>query len=370
MSRTLKRWALSSVGLALANLILLALFAASAPSPPLFRLQRPVRLLVLAAHQDDEVIQAGGLLIKNAALGGKSVVAYLTNSSNVPGSSDREREARSVWAEFSGEQPELQFLQFVSKREWTDQDKRASREALKEVVSKVNPEITLIPLEEGGSYEHDLLNNLCWSIAPEFPKVRWVQAAEYNPYYLAEKSPGKLLWFLVRLLPFVPYVEPNYGLFPENQQVLEMSEAELRQKKALLAGYQSQADIIPLSQFGYPDLFEDTRQLPTVTVAVIGKKMSPYTIATIMLITMALFFSGAYLASRISWKASLSCLGLLFALGVTTALVRPLLIKEEFVLILPLLCGAIITGAARLFNERNISTPRFFRSDRSVVETK
>ncbi len=344
MRKNLKLIALYCTGIALANLALLFFRALYSPPPPPYHFNQPAKLLVLAAHQDDEVIQAGGLLLKNIALGGSSTIAFLTSPAIPSDAAIRENEARRIWEVFGENKPNLHFMRFPSQSWWPDNAKAEARSALKAMIEAVQPELIVIPLEERGSYEHDLLNNLSWSLAPDFPAVRWLQAAEYNPFYLAEKSPAKLLWFMIRLLPFVSYREPNYGLYPERQSLLAMTDEELRQKKDLLQRYVSQRDIIPLSQFGYPDLFEDSRSLPSETVRFIGKCFSLYSIASVCILLAALFCVGLYTGlavsarSRICWSAA----GVL-SLAVA-ALYRPLLVKEDLLLVLPALAGFLVAN--------------------------
>jgi len=58
----------------------------------------PARLLVLAPHEDDCVIAAGGIGIRNGRLGGTTRIVYLAPD-ETPGLPEiRAREARAAWA--------------------------------------------------------------------------------------------------------------------------------------------------------------------------------------------------------------------------------------------------------------------------------
>ncbi|HQH26489.1 MAG TPA: PIG-L family deacetylase, partial [Oligoflexia bacterium] len=366
MRKTLKLIALYCTGIALANLALLFFRAVLAPPLPLYHFNKPVKLLVLAAHQDDEVIQAGGLLLKNIALGGSSTIAFLTSPAIPSDAAIRENEARRIWEVFGEKKPLLHFMRFPSQSWWPDNAKAEARASLRAVIENAQPELIVIPLEERGSYEHDLLNNLSWSLAPDFPDVRWLQAAEYNPFYLAEESPAKLLWFMIRLLPFVPYREPNYGLYPEQQLVLAMSSAELTNKKKLLLGYVSQRDIIPLSQFAYPDLFEETRHIPQNVSKIFGKYVSNYALISILLVFAALFLTGIWIG--LSARAG-ACLIVISALipACVFASARPILIKEQLLLVAAVAAGFILMCCLRGFRFYASRRGRGINGNRSIA---
>ena len=77
------------------------------------------------------------------------------------------------------------------------------------------------------------------------------------------EAPEKVLWFMIRLLPWIPYHEPTYGLNRQAQLRLEMTPEEVEFKKRLLQSYTSQLGVVPETQFGYPDLIENPQPMKT-----------------------------------------------------------------------------------------------------------
>jgi LmbE family N-acetylglucosaminyl deacetylase len=240
-------------------------------------------MLVFAAHQDDCVIEAGGLAIQNIKLGGEVNIVYLTRPIDQKAALIRKEEAYAAWKLLDSKKIKLSFLDYDSRKVWPEQDEISARGAILSTIEKNNPDLIVIPLKEGGHPEHDLLNALVLDVMTRFPTVEVLQAAEYNPYYIMEHTPTKFLWFLVRLLPFAPYNEPNYGLVPENQMHLRMSRDELDMKIKMLLVFKSQKNEIPLTQFAYADLFEATLVPPSNVWFIIGKYWSLWSILTLFL---------------------------------------------------------------------------------------
>jgi hypothetical protein len=105
-----------------------------------------------------------------------------------------------------------------------------------------------------------------------------------------KNTPSKMLGFLVRLIPFVPYDECNYGLIVENQSRLQLNRDELNKKINMLLMFESQKDVIPIGQFGSADLFETTSNLPTGVYRIQGKFFSSWAVLTLFL-TFLMFWS-------------------------------------------------------------------------------
>jgi len=73
----------------------------------------PRRLLILAPHEDDCVIAAGGIGARNRRLGGATRIVYLVPDEQ-PGMAERRRdEARAAWQEAGLDAGELRFLDLL-----------------------------------------------------------------------------------------------------------------------------------------------------------------------------------------------------------------------------------------------------------------
>jgi LmbE family N-acetylglucosaminyl deacetylase len=286
---------------------------------PLYRLGAPRTVLILAAHQDDAVIQAGGIAIHNQRLGGHTHIAYLTAPSDSALCAARKAEAHRAWALAGEERISLWFLDFPDDGAWGERMQHQARDSIAAIVQRLNPDIAVIPLLEQGHWQHDLLHVLAREALDTLPGIEVLQAAEYNPYFLMRQSPEKTLMFLMRLAPFLPYAEKSYGLIRANQQTVALSEGEIEIKKRMLREFDSQYRVIPVHQFGYPDLFESTEQPPESVIAIGQKYFSPWALATLALTAALIVVAGAlaadFLGGGVLAVAIAGALGLALAGG-------------------------------------------------------
>jgi LmbE family N-acetylglucosaminyl deacetylase len=298
-------------------------------------------LLVLAPHQDDCVIIAGGAAIQNAKLGGASTIVYLTRDANPHLAEIRIREAKSAWRLLAPAPVDLVFLDFISDREgWNAERVTSARTRLRELIAAIRPDRIIAPLVEGGHSEHDLVGRLAIELVGASTDIDLLLASEYNPYLVAERTPGKLLRFIIRLLPFIPYDSPTYGLTPSRQRLLLMHDDELGLKIRMLKAFESQADTIPISQFGYPDLYEAPGPLPRFTIDVVRQHLSWWSVITLSLIMLAACAAGLVCSQTIGMAIGALCLAA-FVYGwlITPGTLRNYL-SEEWLFVLPLL-GAL-----------------------------
>ncbi|TAJ24785.1 MAG: hypothetical protein EPO67_22545, partial [Reyranella sp.] len=80
----------------------------------------PGRLLILAPHEDDCVISAGGLGLRNARLGGATRIVYLARDENPGLPARREAEARAAWRIAGLGEADLVFLDLMPPLERRD----------------------------------------------------------------------------------------------------------------------------------------------------------------------------------------------------------------------------------------------------------
>ncbi len=258
-----------------------------------FELTTPQKIMIFAAHQDDAVIEAGGVAIQNVNLGGSVVVVYLTIPPDPKWANIRKKEVHNAWQLLSESNVDIFFLDFDSYKyqPWSEEQRKTAKIKISEIIDRFSPNIVVVPLIEKGHIDHDFLSILVAEVILENGNgndLEILNAAEYNPYYIMGNTPEKVLWFLVRLMPFIDYKSPNYGFIPERQKQLNMSQSDLDLKINMLLQFKSQKQIIPISQFGYPDLFENTFEVPSRVVKVGGKYFSLWSLFTISL-TLILF---------------------------------------------------------------------------------
>ena len=106
----------------------------------------PGRLLILAPHEDDCVIAAGGLGFRNARLGGAVRIAYLARDEN-PGLPERRAaEAREAWRLAGLGENDLLFLDLMPPLESSDPEKLAqARTILRELIDDFRPTAIVMP---------------------------------------------------------------------------------------------------------------------------------------------------------------------------------------------------------------------------------
>ena len=303
----------------------LSLFGKSAQQE---EFQGPLNMLILAAHQDDGVIQAGGAAIKNAKLGGRTQVVYMISPESAELRAVLMREAEAAWALVGRRREDLTFLGYPPGANlWPDSLASNVARDIREIVAARNPDRVYIPLTERGNVDHDVLNSIARDVLRDFPDVQVVQSSEYNPYYLAGRHPNKMLRFFLRLLPKLPFSEPTSGLGPNSLvSRLSMSASELEIKKQMLKQFKSQAGVIRLSQFGYADVYDKSHELPDGVLVIGGK-----------------YFSVTAMVLLISFLTGFVLLGVLFAL-----------VALPLVFVLAIASAGVITTINLLTNYRRI----------------
>lgn len=255
------------------------------------------RMMIVATHQDDAVIMAGGAAIQHASKGGETLIVYFTAAK--VGSDIRQKEAEDVWSNLPN--VTLEFYDYVD-IEGMDVETLESR--LLSSVNRFKPDRVFAPLPEGGHLEHDITGIVVKRVAKKIEGVEFIYSAEYNPYFAPEYHAEKFFWFLVRLMPFLDYKEVNAGYQPEFQQRLLMAPEELELKKSMLYGFVSQRNVIPISQFGVPDLYDQSEEFGVPTVKIGSKFFSYWGITMLLSVSIWLFVLGICVGK---YKAFLIC---------------------------------------------------------------
>jgi len=276
----------------------LLVLQAVGPTPARWTPEVPRTIAILEAHHDDAVIMAGGLAIQNAASGGETHVITLTVPADGAAARVRAAESLRAWSLLRGVPAQSHHLGF-QERSWDETTLERARENITRVLDSIQPDIVVIPLHEGGHEDHDVLNTLGReSAANAAPGARVLQAAEYNPFYVARNHPVRTLRLLVRLAPFLPFRDPPTGFDPREQFRLNMSATELTMKRQMLLRYESQRSVIPLSQFGFPDLYDRGMEPPRTVVTVAAKHFSVLDALLLGLVTLSVLACGLVIGTR------------------------------------------------------------------------
>jgi N-acetylglucosamine malate deacetylase 1 len=115
------------------------------------------RVLVLAPHQDDETIGAGGALLIARNAGVEISIAYCTDGQQHGIESEvRRKEAEAVCEQLGATMYELNISN-VEPRPTVEDLRR-----LNDLVAKVNPDVILCPWILDGASKHRMVNHLLW----------------------------------------------------------------------------------------------------------------------------------------------------------------------------------------------------------------
>ena len=211
------------------------------------RIERPMawdtpgRLLILAPHEDDCVISAGGLGYRNARLGGAVRIAYLARDEN-PGLPERRAaEAREAWRVAGLGEDDLRFLDLMPPLERRDPEKlRQAGVALRALIDEFRPTAIVMPAFEGGHIHHDMVAALIGSIVTPHDRFELFEAPEYSPYFSFVHTPHRLLSLAARWLFFIVYFGEPDAVDGRPVFRVRLSHAELAAKQQMLAAFVSQ----------------------------------------------------------------------------------------------------------------------------------
>lgn len=287
----------SSLLIVILSILYLLTFRVALPAP--LELNFPKRILVIAPHADDDVIMAGGLLPANSRQGGANRLVVVTREGDPAVDDTRRVETHSAWSVLKPH-PDILFWNIVSERSWAASKESHFEMLLNSELDGYNPEVVVYPLLEGGNFEHDTVSRLVSKALAARPEVRALPGAGYNSVYCASSQPEKLLRFFFRLFPFIGASEANTGLDPNNQLSLPMTTQGLMEKIEKLRAYSSQAGVIPVSQFGVPDLFDHSSFPPCQGVFVGQKYFSPMALVFLVLSFFWMTLAGARLGCGMS----------------------------------------------------------------------
>ena len=214
----------------------------------------PERLLVLAPHEDDCVIAAGGIGALNLGLGGATRVLHLAPD-EAPGMAEiRAREARTAWQLAGVEAADVRSLDLLPKlRQRDPQRLRTAAAALRAEIDAFKPTVIVAPMFEGGHVHHDMTVGLLDQIVTASDDFRIYEAPEYTPLASLFWTPHRVLTLCMRWLGLVSYYGPPDGIDGRRVLVFRLGADEIALKKRMLACFASQNAPSLVATRGYPD---------------------------------------------------------------------------------------------------------------------
>lgn len=215
----------------------------------------PGRLLVLAPHEDDCVIAAGGLGLRNSRLGGVTRIVYLARDETPALPERREAEARAAWRIAGLGDADLRFQDMMPPLESRDPEKlHAASAALRALIDEFQPTAIVTPAFEGGHVHHDMIAALIDRLVTPADRFTVFEAPEYSPYVSLLHTPHRILALCARwLLGLVSYNGPPDGVDGRPILKLRMAPSELDDKKRMLGAFVSQNAPSLMATRSYPD---------------------------------------------------------------------------------------------------------------------
>ena len=216
---------------------------------------RPARLLVLAPHEDDCVIAAGGIGVRNGRLGGVTRIVYLAPD-ETPGLPEiRAAEACAAWAYAGLPESELRHIPLLPPLRSHDPAKlHHAAAALRALIDDFGPTTIVVPMFEGGHIHHDMLAALLGQIVTAEDKFEIYEAPEYSPYVSINNTPHRIIALCARwLFGLVSYYGPPDGIDGRAVELFQLAPEEVDIKRRMLACFVSQNAPSLVATRAYPD---------------------------------------------------------------------------------------------------------------------
>ncbi len=215
----------------------------------------PGRLLIFAPHEDDCVISAGGLGLRNSRLGGVTRVVYLARDETPALPERRKAEARRAWRVAGLGDDDLCFLDLLPPLECPDPVKlRKAAGVLRGIIDEFKPTALVTPAFEGGHIHHDMVAAMIDRLVTPADRFVVFEAPEYTPYVSLLNTPHRILALTARwLFGLVAYNGPPDGVDGRPILKLRLSPQELADKRRMLAAFVSQNAPSLVATRSYPD---------------------------------------------------------------------------------------------------------------------
>lgn len=220
------------------------------------------RVLIVVPHQDDCVICAGGIAIRNQNLGGETHIIYLVQDDK-PGMCERRKaEAIAAWALAGVTADCLRHLDLLPAL-YERNPVRLSHAALelKRLIDEISPSVLIMPIFEGGHIHHDLTNHIVSSIVDRIDSIRVFESPEYSPFVSLRWTPHRIIALCGRwLFGLVAYYGPPDGIDDRTVYKVRLDRNELALKRQMLAAFASQNGESLMATRTYPDRIVEWRR--------------------------------------------------------------------------------------------------------------
>jgi hypothetical protein len=215
----------------------------------------PARLLILAPHEDDCVISAGGVGAQNSRIGGTTRIVYLAPDEESGMAKRRAGEAREAWRVAGVVGDDVRHLDLLpSLRQRDPQKLRAAATQLRAIIDEFAPTVIVVPMFEGGHIHHDMSAALIGMILTPDDLFQVFEAPEYSPYASLWYTPHRVIALCSRwLFGLVSYYGPPDGIDGRPIQKYRLDPADLDCKRRMLAAFESQNAPSLVATRSYPD---------------------------------------------------------------------------------------------------------------------
>lgn len=221
-----------------------------------FRWDAPGRLLIVAPHEDDCVISAGGIGARNHRLGGATRVVYLAAEDEAPElRKKRVAEAHAAWREVGLGADDLRHLDLLPPLRQRDPARlQSAAKVLRSVIDDFRPTAIVMPMFEGGHIHHDMAAAMVGGLVLERDAFDVFEAPEYSPYVSLNNTPHRIIALCARwLFGLVAYYGPPDGIDGRPLLKARLDPEDLACKRRMLAAFESQNAPSLVASRSYPD---------------------------------------------------------------------------------------------------------------------
>ena len=223
-----------------------------------FIFDHPERLLLIAPHQDDCVLMAGGLGLQNQRLGGETHLVSLTQPDDANLAATRREEAINAWKLAGVPEENLRHYRLLPKRgRIARADVQRLAAELQKLVGELKPALICVPLFEAGHLHHDVTHHVVTHMLKLPRSTHIYEAPEYSPYFSPWRTPNKALSYLARIafLGIISYYPKPEGVGRGHILNLKMNAEGIELKRRMLQEFRTQNGDSLARNHGYADRF-------------------------------------------------------------------------------------------------------------------
>lgn len=215
----------------------------------------PCRLLILAPHEDDCVISAGGIGALNRRIGGTTRIVYLAPDEASGMAERRAAEARAAWQVAGVGGDDVLHHDLLPPLRQRDPHKlRRAADRLRSIIDDFRPTVVVMPMFEGGHVHHDMVAALMGVILTGDDRFDVFEAPEYSPYASLWYTPHRIVALCSRwLFGLVSYYGPPDGIDGRPVCRYRLTPHDLAAKRRMLAAFKSQNAPSLVATRSYPD---------------------------------------------------------------------------------------------------------------------